>query len=365
MAIGKQGTVKDYLRLVAIMRVHDEAGDGRLLEQFVTRRDENAFALLLRRHGPMVLHVGRRILGAEQDAEDVFQATFLLLARKADSIRRRDSVASWLYGVAYRLARRVKQQNAFREDRERRAAMAAVKPGVEASARELQEVLQDVLAHLPERYRTPLVLCYLEGRTQEEVARQLGRPLGTVRGWLARGRDLLRKRLARRGLLYSTEALAAVLLANTASASAVPVPARLVRPTLRAALPFAAGEEAAGLVSAEVAGLVREGLKVMAAYKFRAGIGILLALAVLAAGAGVAAQSDSGGETAAGRRSQIAGPWGRLAAAGCRTTAAHRLLRRPAAGGSRPSPGYGALPARRRDHPQPSDDTGRQDARLQ
>ena len=151
-------------RLVAI-ETASQASDAALLERFVAQRDESAFALLLKRHGPMVLRLARRLLGQEQDAEDIFQATFLLFARKAGLIRKRQSVSSWLYGVAYRLAGRAREQRAHRKAQERRAAtMHAAKPQSTAW-QDLQELLEDVLAQLPEKYRTPLILCYLEGKT--------------------------------------------------------------------------------------------------------------------------------------------------------------------------------------------------------
>jgi RNA polymerase sigma-70 factor (ECF subfamily) len=137
----------------------------------------------------MVLRVARRVLGSETDAEDVYQATFLLLARRAGSIRKRESVASWLHGVAHRLALSARGKRARRQRHERRAAETRSSEAPPDSAwSELEETLHDVLAQLPGRYRTPLIYCYLEGWTQEEVAQQLGKPLGTVRSWLARGR---------------------------------------------------------------------------------------------------------------------------------------------------------------------------------
>jgi RNA polymerase sigma factor (sigma-70 family) len=202
-----------------------EASDAELLGRFVAQRDESAFTALVKRHGRMVLDVAWRTLAVNQDAEDVFQATFLLLARKAGSIRKRGSVASWLYGAAYRLARRAREQSAVRSAREATAAkIRESQTCVAAASGELQDVLQDVLAQLPERYRTPLVLCYLEGKTQERAARQLACPLGTVRSWLARGRVLLRKRLARRGITLSVSALAGALVARAASAGELAAP---------------------------------------------------------------------------------------------------------------------------------------------
>src|SRR5262249_27066414 len=150
-------------------------------------QEEAAFAALLRRHGPMVLSVSRRVLRRVEDAEDVFQATFLLLAKKAASIRRRQSVGSWLHGVAHRLAVKAKAQEARRRDREQRAAdLRDRRPGLEAAWQEVQAALDAALAELPEMYRSALVLCYLEGKTHTGAAQHLNCPLATVRTRVAR-----------------------------------------------------------------------------------------------------------------------------------------------------------------------------------
>src|SRR5262245_40635594 len=160
--------------------------DADLLGRFVATREEGAFAALLRRYGPMVLQVCRRVLSEVHDAEDAFQATFLLLVKKAHSIRKRESIASWLYGTAYRLAVQLRRQSARRKACEQRGrngipSKEVRKPDYEAAWRELQAVLDQELTQLPDRYQAPLVLCYFEGKTHEEAARQLGWPLGTVR----------------------------------------------------------------------------------------------------------------------------------------------------------------------------------------
>src|SRR5262249_18374088 len=158
--------------------------DAELLERFVSRRDESAFAALMARHGPMVFGVCRRVLRHAQDAEDAFQATFLVLVRRAAAIGRRDLLGNWLYGVACRGAGRARQGAARRQAREaadtdRLAGMAG-----EAGAPELSGVLHEEVQRLPARYRGPVVLCYLEGRTNEEAARELRWPIGTVKGRL-------------------------------------------------------------------------------------------------------------------------------------------------------------------------------------
>jgi RNA polymerase sigma factor (sigma-70 family) len=170
-----------------------------LLQHFLSQRDESAFAALVERHGPMVLGICRSVLRDAHDAEDVCQATFLVLARKASSIRRPASLASFLHGVAYRLA--LKARSAARRAPGRPPDRPAPGPMDELTWRELRQALHDELQALPERYRLPLVLCYLEGKTMADAGRLLRCPTGTVKGRLARARDLLRQRLRRRGLL--------------------------------------------------------------------------------------------------------------------------------------------------------------------
>jgi RNA polymerase sigma factor (sigma-70 family) len=269
---------------------HDSPSpDAELLSQFISHNDEAAFESLLRRHGPMVLRVARRTVGNETDAEDVFQATFLLLARRAGAIRKRESVASWLHGVAHRLALSARSKYARRQVREREAAAArSVESSPDSAWSELEETLHEVLAQLPAKYRTPLVHCYLEGWTQEEVARQLGKPLGTVRSWLARGRELLRKRLVRRGISLSTEGASAALLAS-ACATAEAVPPTLRMATLKAAQLFAGGGNAMTLISPAVADLVKKGMTAMLFAKLKNGAAWVVTLTLLVAGSGWAA----------------------------------------------------------------------------
>jgi RNA polymerase sigma factor (sigma-70 family) len=241
--------------------------DGVLLRAFASRHEEAAFATLLGRHGPMVLSVARRLLHNEHDAEDVFQAAFLLLARKAGVIRRQESVGSWLHGVTLRLALKARSQNLHRHTRERQAAQMRPKSAnLEAAWRQLHELLDQTLQKLPEKYRTVLLLCYLEGRTQEEVAKQLGCPLGTVRSRLAQGRKLLRDRLAKQGFTSTAGALTALLVANTASSA---IEATLYRQTLTSALFLAAGKSTAHVVSSGAAKLFSAGMRSLAVTKIK------------------------------------------------------------------------------------------------
>src|SRR5262245_33545408 len=214
MANGQLHAVMHHLRRMAGPPDAGGVSDAQLLARFVRHRDEAAFELLVWRHERMVHNLCRRVLRDREDAEDAFQATFLALARKARGISKREAVAGWLYRVAYRVALRAQAAAARRGRRERSgldpdAATPARDPAAEAAWRELRPVLDGEVDRLPEKYRVPVVLCYLEGRTYEEAARQLGCSRGTVSTWLNRARELLRQRLARRGLALSGAVLAA------------------------------------------------------------------------------------------------------------------------------------------------------------
>ena len=281
------GAAVRYLRALTDHQSAATAADGQLVDRFARARDEAAFAALLRRHGPMVLAVCRRVLVRYQDAEDAFQATFLLLACKAASIRKQGSVGSWLHGVARRLALKAKEQGDRRRVNEGRAvSMRKTGTGVDAAWGDLREALDEALQRLPEHYRTALVICHLEGRTHEEAARQLGCPTATLRSRLTRGRKLLRTELTRRGLTLSAGALGAALLVSTAEAA----PALLLDGTLRAALLFAAGKATAGVVSTPAAALANEGLKAMGIMKTKIVVMLLAALSLVGVGVGAMAQ---------------------------------------------------------------------------
>jgi RNA polymerase sigma-70 factor (ECF subfamily) len=266
----------------------DGLTDGQLLECFVGRRDEAAFETLVRRHGPMVWGVCRRVLRSEADAEDAFQATFLVLVRKAASIADRAAVGNWLYGVAHNTALKAKSMNDRRRAKERRSAEVGRPQAPEELWRQLLPLLDEELSRLPDKYRAPLVLCELEGRTVKEAARQLGCPQGTAASRLARGRVLLAKRLARHGLALSGGALAAVLSRNAASAAA---PAPLVTSTVKAAALFAAGRAAtAGVISAKVVALTEGALKSMFLSKLKWAAVLLLVLGACGMGVGAFAR---------------------------------------------------------------------------
>jgi RNA polymerase sigma factor (sigma-70 family) len=258
--------------------------DGELLEAFVTSRDEAAFAALVQRHGPMVWGVCRRVVPRRQDAEDAFQATFLVLVRKAASVVPREMVANWLYGVAHRTALNARAAAACRATRERQVTQM---PEPAASEQplwgDLQPVLDQELSRLPAKYRVAVVLCDLEGRTRKAVAEQLGVPEGTLSGRLTRGRALLAKRLARHGLRASGAALAAALSQNAPAAG---VPAGVLASTINAACLLAAGRAAAaGVVSAEVAALAEGVARATLVAKLKVAAAVLLALSAAGLGA--------------------------------------------------------------------------------
>jgi len=262
--------------------------DGQLLERFISRHDEGAFESVVLRHGPMVLRVCRDVLNEPNDADDAFQATFLVLVRNARSIRDRDSLGRWLYGVATRIALRAKVRARRRGALERQGIeMAVAPPDFEADRRELQPLLHAELNRLSEKFRAPLVLCYLEGHSQEEAARRLGCPVGTLKSRLTRGREILRSRLTRRGLAV-TLALLIMLLSDEASA----VPASLVRTTVDAGVLAAKGVAPDGLISESVAELMEEEAESIPTVPNRQLVaGIALAAVILANGVVLAQQT--------------------------------------------------------------------------
>jgi RNA polymerase sigma factor (sigma-70 family) len=273
--------VVKHLRTLMAPATSQPLRDSDLLRRYTDHHDEAAFAGLVQRHGPTVLGVGRSVLGQTADAEDVFQATFLLLARKAAAIRRQESVAGWLYKVAYRLALRCKASAAHRRRHEALAPAQATTPSPdELTWRELQDVLYEELDRLPEKYRGPLVLHYLQGRTQEEAARQLGWAKGTLKGRLERARDLLRTRLARRGLAPGAALLAAALSPKVS----VALPASLVHAVVQAARPSAAG---AGSVPGPVARLIEGGLPMLTGTRLKTVTALLLTGGLIATAAGL------------------------------------------------------------------------------
>jgi len=262
--------------------------DGRLLERFLDDRDQAAFELLVWRHGPMVLRVCRRIIRDLHGAEDAFQATFLTLAYKAGSIGKRESVGSWLYKVAYRIALRARDGLSKRVTRERPLADSLVAedvrdPADAAAWRELGPLLDAEVQRLPEKYRAAFILCCLDGKTNEEAAEELGCPKGTLLSRLARAREQLRKRLERRGLALSGAVFP--LLAHPNGWPLVKDSSALVDTTVRMALKFVQEPNTPAAVASTVARLVAgaHGAKRGGWYKWAAAG--LVALVLSAAGA--------------------------------------------------------------------------------
>jgi RNA polymerase sigma factor (sigma-70 family) len=261
------------------------AGDGPLLARFVACRDEAAFAALVRRHGPMVLGVCLRVLRHQQDAEDAFQATFLVLAHKAASVLKREALGNWLYGVAYRTAQKLRSSQARRQAREKQVDEMPHRQVEPHQVEDWRPLLDQELSRLPEKYRAPVVLCDLQGQSRREVARQLRLPDGTLSRRLAAGRRLLAERLSHRGVTLSGGALAAALSGSAASAQ---VAAPLVVATAKAAVFVAAGHLAA--VATPVAVLTKGVLRAMFLTKLKIVVGAVLVVVALGAG-GVAYRS--------------------------------------------------------------------------
>jgi RNA polymerase sigma factor (sigma-70 family) len=258
-----------------------ELPDRQLLERFLLFREETAFELLVRRHGPLVLGVCRRVLGNDHDAEDAFQATFLLLARKAGAIQRRESVGSWLYGVAYHMAQKLRTQAARRRKNEGAAPISQLFQATAES--ELEAALDAELQRLPAKYRIPIILCYFEGMTHAEVAVELGWPVGTVAGRLSRAREMLRERLVHRGVAMTVAGLATALGAQSASAAPLP----LVQTTVQTALAVTAGKAAAGVASAQVIALTEGMVRTMLLTKVQNVLAATLVIGLLSSGVGV------------------------------------------------------------------------------
>jgi RNA polymerase sigma factor (sigma-70 family) len=260
--------------------------DTQLLERFVRHRDEAAFEVLLWRHGPMVLSTCRRLLTVAEDVEDVFQATFLVFVRKAGAIGRGDRVGSWLYKVAYRLALRARAAAADRTKHENQAVRSPAAPSAcDLLWQEVRMLLDEEVARLPKKYRLAFVLCHLEGHTNEEAARSLGCPVGTIQSRLSWARQRLRKCLAQRGITLSTGMLG-IVLAEKASAAALP--RLLAKTTCKAALQFAT-DQAAGAGSARAAVLAKGVLRTMFLTRMRVTAGFVLAAVVLVGGGGIVA----------------------------------------------------------------------------
>jgi RNA polymerase sigma factor (sigma-70 family) len=262
--------------------------DAQLLGMFLTRGGddaEHAFAALVHRHGPMVLGVCRRVLRGTHDAEDSFQATFLILVRRAASIGQRQQLANWLYGVAVRTAKQARRRAGRQRARERRLMETSrVEPAPVEDRAELLSLLDEELNRLPRHYRAALVACELEGKARREAALQLGLPEGTLSAHLARGRKLLHKRLVRRGVSLGVGPFAGL----PRQIAVATVPERLAGSTVQAALGYMAGGALTGAVPATVAALVEGGLKMMFLTRLVLWVATISAVGMAALAAGVA-----------------------------------------------------------------------------
>ena len=285
--------------------------EGELLRRFASRRDPAALEALVSLHGPMVLGVCRRVLGSSHDAEDAFQATFLILVKKAGTIRDPAGLGPWLYGVAHRVAIRARGNAARRRARERpgaeESAMAATGDPSSLDRRELRSVLDDAIAALPERFRRPVILCYLEGLTHDQAADRLRCPVGTIRSRLATAREKLRAKLSRKGVTMPAAALATAIASEAAPAA---VSAVLLERTITAATAFAVGGVAAataGAVPAGAAALAEGMATTMMITKMKVVGGMLLAGVLTIGVGGAAAWQIRDGESGAPKTEQQGG----------------------------------------------------------
>src|SRR6516162_3005815 len=291
MATAQLDTLMRHLKGLAAGR---QRTDRQLLEDFASRRDEAAFAALLSRHGPMVLRVCRRVLRHEQDAEDAFQATFLVLARNTASIRRRDTLGGWLCGVAYRTAMKAKRGTARRRNHEAKLRGQTPPAAPSPTWDDVQAVLDEEVQRLPQALRSAFVLCVLDGKTVPAAAAELGVKDGTLSWRLARARQQLRRRLAARGIQLSA-VLAALAVAGGASKAAVP--AALASSTVRFGLSVAAGGPAAAIPS-HIAALAAGVTRAMFLTKAKIATAVLIAAGLLiAVGGALAYQAFAAEET--------------------------------------------------------------------
>jgi RNA polymerase sigma factor (sigma-70 family) len=284
MAAGPD-TLLRYIRRLVTRPELDESSDAALLGRFITARDETAFAALVVRHGPLVLQVCQRVVGNVHDAEDAFQAAFLVLAREAATVRHPEALPAWLHGVARHAALKARSAK-VRQVRQAQLVTAHAAdphpdPLSELSARELLAILDEEVQRLPKKYRLPVILCCLQGLSLEEAARQLGWTAGSVKGRLERGRKRLHDRLMRRGLTLSAALAAAEVSRSAASAAAV---AHLAAATIRGALGFATRSAVASYVSPAAVALARKVIKAMALARLTIPAALVLATCLLATG---------------------------------------------------------------------------------
>jgi RNA polymerase sigma factor (sigma-70 family) len=294
MAKAQQASALRHVELLFNAGTTIGLSDRQLLERFLDQGDgprDLAFAALIERHGPMVRRVCRSILRSEHAADDAFQATFLILIRRAGSLWVQDSIGPWLHQVAYRVAYHVQSTEARRRRHERRAAGSAHPVGHDQKCDDLGPALHQEIARLPERDRAPIVLCCLEGMTQQQAAGQLGLPLGTLQSRLARGRERLRGRLIRRGL---TPAMVLSTTVFSADGAIGAVSSSLVAGTIDAAMGLSAVKVGGAiLATSSLSSLTNGVLTTMFLHDLKLISGALVAVMVAAAGVGVWARQET------------------------------------------------------------------------
>jgi RNA polymerase sigma factor (sigma-70 family) len=277
-----------HIRSLAGAESAGRFSDRQLLERFSADRDEAAFVALVQRHGAMVLNVCRRVLRNDSDSEDACQATFLVLARKAHSIRKQESLGSWLHGVAHRAATSLLRQITRRRTHEKHAATAEpAQPAADVTWREVRAILDEEIQRLPAKLKDPIVLCYLQGKPHSAGAQELGVNVTTFRGRLERARLLLQKKLTQRGVNLSGALLATVLFEKVGTAA---LPATLVVTTVKTAMTTLTGQSAAGVISTQVLSLAQGVINTMFVAKLKITAGAFVVLSLIGAGLGLLTQ---------------------------------------------------------------------------
>jgi len=282
MADGRANDLLSHLRRVFMARSDAGLSDGQLLECFLSQRNEAAFATLVHRHAAMVLGVCRRVLCHGQDAEDAFQATFLVLVRKAAGLRDRRNLGNWLYGVAHHTALKARAARARRRFKELHMARHAEQAAPAPQPNDWLPLLDQALHGLPERYRQAIVLCDLEGKSRREAASLLGWREGTLSGRLARARVLLARRLTRRGIIFSGGAVAGALSLHADAPAST-----LVSHAVQAAVALANPASAAGPLSGPVLSLAEGVVRSMFMTKLKIVSAVILSVSVIGGGAGL------------------------------------------------------------------------------
>lgn len=272
--------------------------DGELLREFITLHREDAFAELVRRHGPMVMGVCRRLLGNRQDAEDAFQVTFLILGKNASSVRKPQMLGSWLFGVARRVSRKAQNASARRRAAHNRLInmLTNSRPDADPPV-ELLQFLDEEIDRLPAQYRAAIVTCYLEGKTNREAAKVLGWPEGTLVTRLNRAKEALRAKAASRGMTLSTAALGTALTQQFAQSA--PLPTALIASTAKAASIHAVGKGVSAVLSVRAVSLLHDASRMIFLTKVKIISAVAAALIILGASA-VVVTSKLGSQSGSG-----------------------------------------------------------------